>query len=193
MKRALLFAFGMLLVPSLGRAEAPGAHAKGPVPPPPQAPAVLTAHADIRGLDGKKIGEVKMEETPHGVLMNVELSGAPAGQHAFHIHEVGKCEAPFKTAGGHFNPEGHKHGIKAPEGKHAGDMPNVDVPADGKLKLQLWNHDVTLKAGEKNSVFDADGSALVLHKSADDNLSDPAGAAGDRIACGVIERDGGKK
>jgi Cu-Zn family superoxide dismutase len=106
------------------------------------------------------------------------------------VHETGKCEPPFKTAGGHFNPSGKKHGMKNPAGMHGGDMPNINVGADGKAKFQVLNDQISLKAGEKNSVLDADGSALVVHATSDDYSTDPAGNAGDRIACGVI--GGGK-
>ena len=108
-----------------------------------------------------------------------------AGEHAFHIHAVGKCEPPFTTAGGHFNPAQHKHGFMSGEG-HAGDMPNLHVPEGGALSIEVLNRDVTLAKGKPNSVFDADGSAIVIHAKADDYKSDPAGNAGDRIACGVV-------
>ncbi len=144
------------------------------------------ATAELKDAAGKKIGEATLEETPHGVLVSVTLDGAPAGAHAFHIHEAGKCEPPFKTAGGHFNPAGHKHGIKNPEGPHAGDLPNVTVPADGKLQFQLFAEGATLEKGAKNGLLKEGGTSLVMHKGADDYKTDPAGNAGDRIACGVI-------
>ena len=99
---------------------------------------------------------------------------------------VGKCEPPFTSAGGHFNPAGKKHGMEAKEGAHAGDMPNLYVPANGELTVDVANHMVTLAKGQPNSVFDADGSAIIIHAGADDYKSDPTGNAGDRIACGVI-------
>ena len=156
--------------------------------PPAAAPPAARAAADIKGEGGKSIGTAALEETPHGVLITVNLTGAPSGMHAFHIHETGKCEAPFKTAGGHFNPEGHEHGFKNPAGKHAGDLPNIEVGANGKGTFQFFAHGVTLKAGEKNSLLDTDGSALVMHKGVDDYTEAKTGNAGDRIACGVIEK-----
>jgi len=113
------------------------------------------------------------------------VKGLPAGEHAFHIHAVGKCEPPFDSAGGHFNPAQHKHGIMAGEG-HAGDMPNLFVPASGELTVEILNTNVTLAKGKPNSLFDADGSAVVIHAGPDDYKSDPAGNAGGRIACGVV-------
>ena len=151
------------------------------------------AHAEIKGTDGKALGAAMLEDTPHGVLITVDLTGVPAGMHAFHIHENGKCDptpgakGPFTSAGGHFNPMAHKHGVKAMEGMHAGDLPNVDVPADGKLKFQFIAEGVCLKAGEKHSLAKDGGTSLVMHKGQDDYMTDPAGAAGDRMGCGVIE------
>jgi Cu-Zn family superoxide dismutase len=123
------------------------------------------------------------------VLLRVSISGLPPGEHAFHIHETGRCEPPFDSAGGHFNPAGKKHGLLAPEGKHAGDLPNLHVPADGALKLEVLATEVMLAAGSANSLLDSDGAALVVHRDADDYRTDPAGAAGPRIACGVIEAE----
>jgi Cu-Zn family superoxide dismutase len=146
-----------------------------------------TAKAVLKDASGKPVGAVDLVETPHGVLLKVALKGAVPGEHAFHIHAVGKCEPPFTSAGGHFNPDHKKHGLEAPEGAHAGDMPNLHVPAGGELSVEVLNGGVTLAKGKPSSVFDADGSAIVIHAGVDDYKSDPAGNAGDRIACGVIE------
>jgi Cu-Zn family superoxide dismutase len=121
------------------------------------------------------------------VLIHVSLTNAPAGVHAFHIHETGKCDAPFTTAGGHFNPMKKQHGLENPMGTHAGDLPNIDIPANGALTFDAVARDVTLNAGP-NSLLDPDGAALVIHDKADDYKSDPAGNAGDRVICGVITK-----
>jgi Cu-Zn family superoxide dismutase len=122
------------------------------------------------------------------VRISLRVMGLPGGTHAFHIHNVGKCEAPdFKSAGGHFNPEGKKHGLKNPDGPHAGDMPNITVAANGRGRAQVINTRITLGEGA-NSVFHEGGTAIVIHEKADDEMTDPAGNAGNRIACGVIEK-----
>lgn len=122
----------------------------------------------------------------NGVWLNVSIESLPAGTHAFHIHETGKCEGDFKSAGGHFAPAGNKHGILVKGGSHAGDMPNIHVPADGSLNIEVFAPDVTLDKGAENSLFDADGSAIVIHEGIDDYKSQPSGDAGARIACGVV-------
>ncbi len=146
-----------------------------------------TATAEMKSLDGKDLGWVKLEQTPAGVLLTAKLKDMPAGLHAFHIHQTGSCEAPFKSAGGHFNPKGLKHGIYTEGGKHAGDMPNIHVPENGELMVEVLNPDVTLTKGPLDSLMDTDGAAVVIHAGGDDYKTDPAGAAGDRIACGVIK------
>jgi superoxide dismutase, Cu-Zn family len=122
------------------------------------------------------------------VLIVVNVKGLPEGLHAVHIHAVGKCEGPaFTSAGGHFNPLGKKHGLKNPDGPHAGDLPDMYVNKDGIGRYETFMESVTFGAGQ-TSIFDADGSAVVVHATTDDNVTDPAGNSGDRIACGVISR-----
>ena len=146
-----------------------------------------TASAALKNADGKDVGTARLTQTPAGVLINLSVKGLPAGEHAFHIHAVGKCEPPFTTAGGHFNPTGKKHGMMAAEGQHAGDMPNLHIPASGELAVEVLNAAVTLEKGKPNSLFDADGSAMVIHAGKDDYKTDPIGEAGGRIACGVVQ------
>jgi Cu-Zn family superoxide dismutase len=146
-----------------------------------------SASAPLKDTHGKEVGSVNLTQTPHGVLINVAVKGLPPGEHAFHVHAIGKCEPPFTSAGGHFDPGGKKHGILAAGGHHAGDMPNLHVPQDGNLTVEILNTDITLDKDKPNSVFDADGSAVVIHAKGDDYKSDPAGDAGGRIACGVIK------
>lgn len=141
------------------------------------------ASAVLKDAEGNEVGKATLTATPSGVLISLDLTAIPAGEHAFHIHAVGKCEPPdFKSAGGHFNPEEDKHGLMNPAGPHAGDMPNLHVPDSGTLVIEVFNPMVHLGKG----LLDEDGSALVIHSGADDYKTDPAGNAGDRIACGVI-------
>jgi Cu-Zn family superoxide dismutase len=147
------------------------------------------ANAALKDKSGKPIGEIDLVQTQAGVLLKVTVKGVEPGEHAFHVHAVGKCEAPFDSAGGHFNPGGHKHGMMS-GAAHAGDMPNLHVPQSGELVVEILNPAITLEKGKPNSVFDADGSAVVIHAKADDYKSDPAGNAGERIACGVIAESG---
>jgi Cu-Zn family superoxide dismutase len=149
--------------------------------------AAQTASAPLKSSDGKEVGSANLTQTPSGVLINLAVKGLPPGEHAFHVHAVGKCEAPFDSAGPHFNPGHKKHGMMAAEGAHAGDMPNLHVPQSGDLTVEIVNSAITLEKGKPNSVFDADGSALVIHARSDDYKTDPAGDSGGRIACGVIQ------
>jgi Cu-Zn family superoxide dismutase len=144
------------------------------------------ATAELKDKDGKSVGTASFTEAGNGVRVRVEVKGLSAGLHAVHIHAVGKCEAPaFTSAGGHFNPAQKKHGYKSPDGAHAGDLPNMLVAKDGSGRFEALTDAVTLRSGA-NSVFDADGSALVVHAGVDDHTTDPTGNAGDRAACGVI-------
>ncbi|MCB8836515.1 superoxide dismutase family protein [Aurantimonas sp. VKM B-3413] len=147
----------------------------------------------MTGPDGSDRGTVSIVPTPHGLLLEAQLTGLADGTHAFHIHETGRCEGDFSSAGGHFNPASSDHGYLVEKGPHAGDMPNVTA-ANGKADFTVFQSDLGLAAGDANSVMsgsgaplnDADGSALVVHAGADDYHSQPSGAAGGRVACGVI-------
>ena len=143
------------------------------------------ASAVLKDKDGKEVGNIELTDTPSGVLIRLTLDGVPPGDHAFHVHAIGKCEPPdFKSAGPHFNPDETKHGLMNAEGPHAGDMPNLHMPDSGKLTVEVLNEMVTLDA--EPALLDDDGSAIVVHAAADDYQTDPAGNAGDRIACGVV-------
>jgi len=149
------------------------------------APAVT---ATLRDAQGKTIGIATLTPADGGVRIGVTVSGVPPGLHGFHVHAVGKCEGPdFKSAGGHFNPGSKEHGLENPKGAHAGDMPNLSVGPDGTGKRESLARGASLDAGP-GSLFPDGGTAVVLHAAPDDMKSDPAGNAGARIACGVVER-----
>jgi Cu-Zn family superoxide dismutase len=147
-----------------------------------------TASVSIKGADGAEHGTVTLTQTNAGVLLSAQLTGLPPGPHGFHFHETGKCEPPFETAGGHYNPTSAKHGYLVENGPHVGDIPNLLVPDSGNASVEILNPFVSLADNSGNTLFDADGSALVLHAGADDYQSQPSGKSGDRIACGVVEK-----
>lgn len=155
----------------------------------PEDDAPLTARdtltATLHDPDGAEVGTVTLTGTPNGVLVRAELDGLPAGTHAFHLHETGACAPDFGAAGGHMNPGNWPHGLLDPDGPHAGDMPNVHVPESGALTVEVFATGATIE-----DLTDDDGAAVVIHAGADDYRTDPAGAAGDRIACGVVEPSG---
>jgi len=149
--------------------------------------AAETAKAMLKDAKGQDVGSVSLIQTPAGVLLQLSLKGVPAGEHAFHIHAVGKCEPPgFESAGGHFNPGSAHHGLMSGPG-HAGDMPNLHAPASGALDLEVLNNAITLDKDKPNSVLHPGGTAIIIHAGKDDYMSDPAGNAGGRIICGVID------
>jgi Cu-Zn family superoxide dismutase len=148
-------------------------------------PAVFaTATAVLRDINGRQVGRVLLRDSYAGVLVEGTVSDLGLGAHGFHIHAIGKCEPPFTSAGGHFNPSNRQHGFLNQHGPHLGDMPNISTPAAGTLKFEFRVPGVTLKGG--NALLDADGAAIVVHASRDDYRTDPAGDAGARMACGVI-------
>jgi Cu-Zn family superoxide dismutase len=146
------------------------------------------ATAVLRNAQGAVVAQATFTQTPAGVRLVVDARGLPPGDKGIHIHEVGRCEPPaFTSAGGHFNPGRRQHGLENPAGPHAGDLPNLHIDAQGTGRLETTTDRVTLGSGP-TSLFDADGSALVIHAAPDDHRTDPAGNSGARIACGVITR-----
>lgn len=171
-----------------GMTETTGVTATGTTTATGAATGGATATATLQDATGKEVGQATFTETDGGVLVQVTLQGltvAAAGEHGIHIHTTGACTPDFQAASGHFNPTGAQHGLENPSGPHAGDLPNLEVDADGNATYEATAALATLGAGE-NSLLDADGSALVIHAGPDDMKSDPAGNSGDRIACGVI-------
>jgi len=136
---------------------------------------------------GQTTGYVRAWQTTGGVTFRIDASGLPHGIHGIHVHSVGRCDPPdFASAGPHWNPLGRKHGLANPMGPHAGDLPNVTVAANGVLGDTVTLSGASLTATGPGALLDADGAALVIHAAADDNLTDPSGNSGARIACAVI-------
>ncbi|WP_051340931.1 superoxide dismutase family protein [Azospirillum halopraeferens] len=191
--RHALFATALLLCPALASGAAAQATMQGQGPsipgPLPEAPAGQAfATAELAGPDGARLGTAAFVETPAGVLIQIRLQNVPPGMHGLHIHERGACEPPdFRSAGGHYNPDGRAHGYMAPGGVHAGDLPNLFAASNGEAGADILTDRVSLGTGA-NTLFPEGGTALVLHSGPDDYRTDPAGASGDRIACGVILR-----
>ena len=138
---------------------------------------------------GNVVGNAKFTEDATGILhVNVHVRGISAGLHGIHLHAVGSCTPTFAATGGHHNPLSHQHGLNNPQGAHAGDLPNLVVNRAGVGRLVGVSDRATLSPGP-TTLFDANGSAVILHASEDDQLTDPTGNSGTRIACGVITAD----
>lgn len=203
MKPALLLAsLALLAIPAGAGAPAQAAAAKpapgksaaakpsaGPAQPGAAAPAAVAgppfALAELRHSDGTPAGFARFRPKGDHIILEIALSGIPAGVHGIHLHAVGKCDAPaFTTAGPHLNPLGHQHGMDNPMGSHLGDLPNLTADASGRVSARFGlNVDA---AALSRALFDADGTAIVLHAGEDDYRTDPSGNSGARIACGVL-------
>jgi Cu-Zn family superoxide dismutase len=146
-----------------------------------------TATAVMSGPDGAAMGTVTLTQAPNGVLISADIAGLTPGAHGFHIHETGSCSPDFKAAGGHYNPGGNGHGLLHDAGSHAGDLPNIHAGADGAARADHFTSAITMAEGAAHSVFDADGSAIIIHAKPD-SYGESAGAGG-RVACGVIAAD----
>ena len=153
-----------------------------------------TATASIVDARGEAIGiaTLRQEEGEEDVLVRIAVSGLPEGKHGAHVHAVGKCEVgptpPFGSAGPHFDTDGHRHGTRNPQGPHRGDLKNLLSHSDGNGYLRQETNLISLEPEEEeeDSLFDEDGSAVIIHAQRDDLRTDPTGNSGARVACGVI-------
>ncbi len=153
--------------------------------PAPSSP--VGAHASLVDAQGRAVGSAQFSQSGKDISVSLSVTGIAPGPHGAHVHMTGQCDAPqFQSAGGHWNPANVHHGLQNPQGHHKGDMPNLDVSAGGDGTLSFTIVDAEISGGPA-ALLDADGAAIVIHATADDMMSDPAGNAGGRIACGVIE------
>lgn len=144
------------------------------------------ASADLVDANGRPSGRALITQSADGLWIDVTATGITPGDHGLHVHAVGQCEAPdFTSAGPHWNPGGHQHGRKNPQGTHAGDAPNLRADAFGKGRLKSWLGAGTITNGPM-ALLDADGAAVVVHADPDDEMTDPTGKSGKRILCGVL-------
>lgn len=147
---------------------------------------VRLAEAKLANAAGQEIGTAAISSLGNEIRISLTVTGTPGSVHGLHLHAVGKCEAPFSSAGPHLNPAGHQHGRDNPQGAHLGDLPNITIgqSGTGTASASLG----TDSAAISTALFDADGTAIVLHAAADDYRTDPSGNSGARIACGVLTR-----
>ena len=147
---------------------------------------VASTTVDFVDASGATRGSGLLWQDPLGVVhADLQLVGLPPGTHGIHFHAVRRCDGDFASAGGHYNPMNRKHGLSAPDGPHAGDSPNFSAGGDGRARVQFTTDRVTLTAGP-TTLADSDGSSMIVHASADDQMTDPSGNSGARIACGMV-------
>lgn len=160
----------------------------GAAPVAVQAKAPKKVEVQLKNGSGGDAGSIVLKQKKKGVEFKVALTGLQPGEHAIHVHQKPVCEGPaFTTAGGHFNPAGKKHGLHNPEGHHNGDLPlNLTAGADGTAQATFLAPDLSLDPAAPNSMVANGGTSIVVHAKADDMMSDPAGNAGARVACGVV-------
>ena len=151
---------------------------------------IASARVPMRDSAGRDLGTLRVLLTSTGPRVSGALAGLPPGEHGFHFHQVGRCDAAdttaFASARGHYNPAARKHGTLNPDGPHAGDLPNLTVGPDGRAALPDSGVSATLGEAERAGLLDEDGTALLVHARADDYRTDPSGNSGARIACGVL-------
>lgn len=147
------------------------------------------ALADIQDPTGKVVGRAFFYEGPRGMLIRLEVGAQTPGWHGVHIHEKGVCTGPgFESAGSHLNPGKKTHGLLHASGAEAGDLPSFFVESNGVARTSMYSDLISAKgAGGRATLLDADGAAIVIHASPDDQSTQPTGNSGARVACGVIK------
>ena len=195
-KTSLIFAAAAsaVILTACSRAEPKKAIMENPSTPvsaAQTAPAGPAEHtAEFISNERAKIGKVVLTRTAKGVSALVKIEGLTPGKHGMHFHEKGDCsDDAFKNSGGHINPKGHQHGLKNPDGPDNADLPNLVVDADGTASQRVMNGRISFSGeGGRPALFDKDGSAMIIHANPDDQVTQPIGGAGARVACAVIKR-----
>lgn len=148
-------------------------------------PSARLGQATLQLASGVPAGTAQLLSSGSQVNLAVAVVGLTEGMHGAHLHMVGSCDAPdFASAGGHLNPGGRQHGTENHAGAHLGDLPNIVVAGAGAGTVSA-----TLPGTREEvlaRLFDADGTAVVVHAGADDYRTDPSGNSGGRVACGVL-------
>ena len=176
----------MLAIAALVVTALANGRAQSPAPVGTTGTTAMTAAGTFVDASKRTVGEVRAQQTPHGVLLSISLTNVTPGVHAVHLHQVGTCEAPsFESAGDHVDRGNHMHGFLNAAGPHTGDLPNLDVPVSRALSVEYVVADATLEPGPR-SLLDADGVAVVIHTGKDDYATDPSGGSGDRLACAPL-------
>ena len=143
------------------------------------------ASVSLRDSAGREFGSLMLAHSDSGIQVTGRVVGLAQGEHGIHIHAVGSCSPTFEAAGPHWNPEARQHGTDNSEGPHRGDLLNLQVQSDSAGTIAS-----VTRGGRLEDLFDADGSSVVVHATADDYRTDPDGSSGGRIACGVVTRGG---
>ena len=149
-------------------------------------PSMMRMTGDIIGVDGNSIGMLNMLEGPNGVMVEVgiEEGGLTPGWHGLHLHQVGDCSdtGEYKMSGGHVGKIEGGHGFFNPAGPEEGDLPNIHAAADGSAAMEAFSTFLSL-----SDLKDDDGAAMIIHEGRDDQMTQPIGGAGARVACAVIK------
>lgn len=146
----------------------------------------VTREGILHDAAGKEVGRVELQQKSGSVVVSLRAQGLPPGLHGMHLHEAGRCEPPaFQTAGGHYNPHNREHGRRNTRGAHLGDLGNLRVGSNGRGNRTVTVADSETRKGLVSLL--GEGRALVIHADPDDDLTDPSGNSGARIACAVVK------